>query len=70
MAKDLVRTRKNIQKMYSTRTQLQAIQLQIQTFSSNQQMVNAMVGVTKALRGMNRYARAATTATNHKVLGQ
>lgn len=42
MALDLVRTRKYIQQFYSTKTQLQAISLQIQTFSSNQAMADAM----------------------------
>lgn len=42
MALDLVRTRKYIQSFYSTKTQIQAIALQIQTFSSNQQMADAM----------------------------
>lgn len=60
MAKDLVRTRRYIQKFYETRTQVQAISLQIQvfwinqTFRSNQQMADAMKGVTKALSSMNR----------------
>ena len=54
MALDLVRTRRNIQKFYQTRTQIQAISLQIQTFRSNQQMADAMKGVTKALKGINR----------------
>ncbi|KAJ3334995.1 ESCRT-III subunit protein did4, partial [Kappamyces sp. JEL0680] len=54
MAKDLVRTRRHIQKFYQTRTQVQAISLQIQTFRSNQQMADAMKGVTKALASMNK----------------
>lgn len=54
MATDLVRTRKHIQKFYEMRTQLQAIALQIQVFSSNQQMADSMKGVTKALKSMNR----------------
>lgn len=53
MAKDLVRTRKYIQKFHQTRTQVQAISLQIQTFRSNQQMADSMKGVTKALKSMN-----------------
>ncbi|KAI8897318.1 Snf7 family [Globomyces pollinis-pini] len=56
MAKDLVRTRRYIQKFYQTRTQVQAISLQIQTFQSNQQMATAMKGVTKALASMNKGA--------------
>jgi charged multivesicular body protein 2A len=54
MALDLVRTRRYIQKFYQTRTQVQAISLQIQTFSSNQQMSDSMKGVTKALKSMNK----------------
>ncbi|KAJ3135213.1 Charged multivesicular body protein 2A [Physocladia obscura] len=54
MAKDLVRTRRYIQKFYQMRTQLQAVGLRIQTMSSNQAMADAMKGVTKAMRSMNK----------------
>ncbi|KAI8835701.1 Snf7-domain-containing protein [Chytriomyces cf. hyalinus JEL632] len=54
MAKDLVRTRRYIQKFYQMRTQLQAVGLRIQTMSSNQAMADAMRGVTKAMRSMNK----------------
>ncbi|KND01568.1 ESCRT-III subunit protein DID4 [Spizellomyces punctatus DAOM BR117] len=54
MAKDLVRTRRYIQKFYQMRTQLQAVGLRIQTLRSNQQMAEAMRGVTKAMRSMNK----------------
>ncbi|KAJ1555425.1 Charged multivesicular body protein 2A [Cladochytrium tenue] len=54
MAKDLVRTRRYIQKFYQMRTQLQAVGLRIQTMRSNQAMADAMKGVTKAMRGMNK----------------
>ncbi|RKP02889.1 hypothetical protein CXG81DRAFT_10245 [Caulochytrium protostelioides] len=54
MAKDLVRTRRYIQKFYQMRTQLQAVSLRIQTMRSNQAMADAMRGVTKAMRGMNK----------------
>ncbi|KAJ3079316.1 hypothetical protein HDU99_011002, partial [Rhizoclosmatium hyalinum] len=54
MAKDLVRTRRYIQKFYGMRTQLQAVGLRMQTMSSNQAMADAMKGVTKAMRGMNK----------------
>ncbi|TPX59544.1 hypothetical protein PhCBS80983_g02416 [Powellomyces hirtus] len=53
MAKDLVRTRRYIQKFYQMRTQLQAVGLRIQTLRSNQQMAEAIRGVTKAMRSMN-----------------
>ncbi|KKY17835.1 putative snf7 family protein [Phaeomoniella chlamydospora] len=53
-AKDLVRTRRYIQKFYQMRTQLQAISLRIQTVRSNEQMVQSMKGATKLLGSMNR----------------
>lgn len=53
MARDLVRTRKYQQKMYRMKTQIQGVSLRIQTMQSTQQMAKAMVGVTKAMRGMN-----------------
>ncbi|KAJ3037630.1 Charged multivesicular body protein 2A [Rhizophlyctis rosea] len=54
MAKDLVRTRRYIQKFYQMRTQLQAVSLRIQTLRGTQQMADAMKGVTKAMRSMNK----------------
>ncbi|ORZ15070.1 Snf7-domain-containing protein [Absidia repens] len=54
MAKDLVRTRRYIQKFYQMKTQLQAVGLRIQTLRSNQQMADAMRGATKAMSSMNR----------------
>ena len=42
MAKDLVSTRRYVQKFYQMRTQLQAVGLRIQTLRSNQQMAEAM----------------------------
>lgn len=53
-AKDLVRTRRYIQKFYAMKTQLQAVSLRIQTLRSNQQMAEAMKGATKAMGSMNR----------------
>nr|KMM72001.1 charged multivesicular body protein 2a, variant [Coccidioides posadasii RMSCC 3488] len=53
-AKDLVRTRRYIQKFYSMRTQLQAISLRIQTVRSNEQMMQSMRGATILLGSMNR----------------
>ncbi|UZJ56997.1 hypothetical protein CBS101457_006317 [Exobasidium rhododendri] len=53
-AKDLVRTRRHIQKFYQMRTQLQAVSLRIQTLRSNQQMAEAMKGATRAMGTMNR----------------
>lgn len=51
MAKDLVRTRRYVQKFYQMRTQLQAVGLRIQTLRSNQQMADAMRGATRVSRG-------------------
>jgi len=53
-AKDLVRTRRYIEKFYSMRTQLQAISLRIQTTRTNEQMMQAMKGATGVLGNMNR----------------
>ncbi|CEH14969.1 snf7-domain-containing protein [Ceraceosorus bombacis] len=53
-AKDLVRTRRNVQKFYQMRTQLQAVSLRIQTLRSTTQMGEAMKGATKAMGTMNR----------------
>lgn len=46
-AKDLVRTRRYIQKFYQMRTQLQAIGLRIQTVRSNEMMMQSMKGATQ-----------------------
>lgn len=54
MAKDLVRTRKHVEKMYRMKTQLQAVSLRIQTIKSQATMAEAMRGVTRAMVRMNR----------------
>jgi len=54
MAKDLVRTRNQIQKFYKMKTQLQAVSLRMQTLNSNAAMADAMKGVTKAMMRLNR----------------
>lgn len=54
MAKDLVRTRRYVQKFIQMRAELQGVSLRLQTMKSNQSMSQAMVGVTKAMRSMNR----------------
>jgi len=54
MAKDLVRTRKHVEKMYRMKTQLQAVSLRIQTIKSQAAMADAMRGVTRAMVRMNR----------------
>lgn len=59
-AKDLVRTRKYIQKFYEMRTQLQAISLRIQTVRSNEQMMQSMKGATGLLRSMSKVTNIAS----------
>ncbi|CCF46013.1 Snf7 family protein, partial [Colletotrichum higginsianum] len=53
-AKDLVRTRRYIEKFYGMRSQLQKISLRLQTYRTNEQMMTAMKGATQALGTMNR----------------
>ncbi|QRW14291.1 DID4-class E vacuolar-protein sorting and endocytosis factor-like protein [Ceratobasidium sp. AG-Ba] len=59
MSKDLVRTRRYIQKFYQMRTQLQAVGLRIQTLRSNQQMAEAMRGATRRI--MNDFEKESET---------
>lgn len=54
MAKDLIRIRRNVQKFYQMKTQLQAVSLHMQTLSSSHQMAEAMKGVSKAMSSMNK----------------
>lgn len=54
MAKDLVRTRNHMKKMIKMKTQIQAVALKIQTLKSTATMADAMKGVTKAMRSMNK----------------
>ncbi|WWC99008.1 hypothetical protein V866_005902 [Kwoniella sp. B9012] len=54
LAKDLVRTRRYIQKFTQMRVQLQAVSLRMQTLRSNEQMATAMKGATRAMGQMNR----------------
>ncbi|CAN8097463.1 unnamed protein product [Discula destructiva] len=53
-AKDLVRTRRYIDKFYGMRSQLQKISLRLQTYRTNEQMMQAMKGATTALGAMNK----------------
>ncbi|KAK1765712.1 Snf7-domain-containing protein [Phialemonium atrogriseum] len=53
-AKDLVRTRRYVDKFYSMRSTLQQISLRLQTYRTNEQMMQAMKGATMALGSMNR----------------
>ncbi|XP_076351230.1 charged multivesicular body protein 2a-like isoform X2 [Tachypleus tridentatus] len=54
MAKDLVRTRRYVKKFMLMRANIQAISLKIQTLRSQNAMAQAMKGVTKALKNMNK----------------
>ncbi|KAL7419882.1 ESCRT-III subunit protein did4 [Cryptotrichosporon argae] len=54
LAKDLVRTRRYMQKFTQMRVQLQAVSLRMQTLRSNEQMATAMKGATRAMGQMNR----------------
>ncbi|KAJ1815253.1 ESCRT-III subunit protein did4 [Coemansia sp. RSA 2671] len=54
MAKDLVRTRRYIQKFHKMGTSLQAVSLRIQSLNSNQKMAVAMRGATTAMKSMNK----------------
>lgn len=53
-AKDLVRTRRYVEKFYGMRSQLQKISLRLQTYRTNEQMMQAMKGATMALGSMNK----------------
>ncbi|RAL51137.1 unnamed protein product [Cuscuta campestris] len=54
MAKDLIRTRHQVEKFYKLKSQLQGVSLRIQTLKSTQAMGEAMKGVTTAMGRMNR----------------
>ena len=54
MAKDLVRTRRYVKKFMLMRANIQAVALKIQTLKSQDAMAQAMKGVTKAMRQMNK----------------
>lgn len=60
LAKDLVRTRRYVQKFTQMRVQLQAVSLRMQTLRSNEQMASAMKGATRAR--LCGYLRARTDA--------
>ncbi|KAL0236539.1 hypothetical protein GEMRC1_003121 [Eukaryota sp. GEM-RC1] len=53
MAKDLVRTRKNVDKFYRMKTQLQAVSLRLQTLKSTQALTNVMQKTAQAMGKMN-----------------
>jgi len=54
LAKDLVRTRSYITKMYTMRAQLQAVSMQLTTMKTTAAMNTAMAGATKAMMRMNK----------------
>ena len=53
MAKDLVRTRGYIKKMYKMKSHMEAISLRLQTMQSSAEMARCMKGVTKVMGKMN-----------------
>jgi len=53
MAKDLVRTRGYIKKMFKMKSHMEAISLRLTTMQSSQQMAHSMKGVTKIMGKMN-----------------
>lgn len=54
MAKDLVRTRRQVRKFMLMKANIQAVSLKIQTLKSQNTMAQAMKGVSKAMSNMNR----------------
>uniref|UniRef100_A0A914NW86 Uncharacterized protein n=1 Tax=Meloidogyne incognita TaxID=6306 RepID=A0A914NW86_MELIC len=54
MAKDLVRTRQHVKKFIMMKANIQAVALKVQTLKSQDAMAQAMKGVTRAMRSMNR----------------
>ncbi|XP_029848250.2 charged multivesicular body protein 2a [Ixodes scapularis] len=54
MARDLVRTRRQVKKFILMRANIQAVSLKIQTLRSQNAMAQAMKGVTRAMQNMNR----------------
>jgi len=53
-AKDLVRTRNYIKKMYKMKSHLEAVSLRLTTMQSSQQMAASMKGITKIMARMNQ----------------
>lgn len=52
-AKDIIRARNFIKKMYEMKSHLSGMAMKMQTVKSNESMVSAMRGMTKAMKGMN-----------------
>merc|ERR1719456_988828 len=53
MAKDLVRTRGYIKKMFKMKSHMEAISLRLSTMQSSVQMAQSMKGITKVMGKMN-----------------
>merc|ERR1719197_922846 len=53
-AKDLMRTRGYIKKMYKMKSHMEAVSLRLQTMQSSAQMAQCMKGVTKVMGTMNK----------------
>ena len=54
MAKDLVRLRRHVQKFYEMKSQINGVDLRLQTMSSTQTMADVIKGVTPALVKINK----------------
>lgn len=54
LAKDLVRTRANITRMYQMRTQMQSISMQLTTMRTNEAMAGAMGNCVQIMARMNQ----------------
>lgn len=54
LARDLVRTRANITRMYQMRTQMQSVSMQLTTMRTNESMAGAMGNVVKIMARINQ----------------
>lgn len=54
LAKDLVRMRNQVTKMYAMRSQLQSVEMQLQTMKSTAVLGESLEGVTRAMVAMNK----------------
>jgi len=54
LAKDLVRMRNQVTKMYAMRSQLQSVEMQLQTMKSTAVLGTSLEGVTRAMVAMNK----------------
>ncbi|KAK4537075.1 hypothetical protein CDCA_CDCA11G3100 [Cyanidium caldarium] len=53
-ARDLVRVRNNVARMYEVRSQMQSVQMQLSSMRSSEAMTEAVRGIVKSMRLMNR----------------